>query len=237
MDKELRSKIEGIVARMDRAGSVHEAEACAAALQRVMLRHNLTQADIDAASGIMHEEYISKFVQLGEARTPGLQWRINLAYVMAEMNFCVFIRCGVHGGVGWFVGQASNIDAVEVMFKATAETSDRLAPTEWAEFQNSSEFYTYGRPKARAWKNSFQIGFVTGIRMKMRSEREKMAQELEAGVVSALVVVKDAELEQAVNEKLGKTTTHKGSAPTSASGFQRGVQRGLEHSFRDELSA
>lgn len=237
MDATTRKMLDGIKARMERAGTVHEAEAAAAAMQRMILKHNLTSEEVTGLGKAEREEYISQYIELGPKGTPGLQWRINLAYVMGEMNFCVFIREGVHGGTGWMVGQASNVEAAQVMFQSIAEANERIAETEWIAFRNSVEWMYAGSPKAMAWKNSFKIGFVTGIRMKMIMERQTVAEELEPGTISALVVVKDKELQAAVNEKIGRTTTHRGSAPTNRSGYERGVERGLAHETRSQLDA
>lgn len=232
MDNVLREKLGKIQRLMSAAGTVGEAEAAAAAMQRLVLKHNLDTADLEGLGETEREEYISRYIVLGSKGSSGLQWRINLAYVMGEMNFCAFIREGFHGGTGWMVGQASNVDAAEEMFKSIAEANERLAPTEWYSFRNSSR---YDGSSTVAWKNSFKIGFVAGIRMKMRMERQTVAQELEAGVVSSLVVVKEAELKEAVAEKIGKTTTHKGSAPTNVNGYQRGVEKGLSHELQGRL--
>ena len=232
MDPMTRRMLDGIKSRMERAGTVAEAEAAAAAMQRMILKHNLDAADLENLGKQEREEYISKYIILGKEKTQGLQWRVNLAYVMGEMNFCAFIRQGIHGAKGWMVGQASNVEAAEVMYVSIVDANERLAPTEWAAFIRTSE----GRfANSGSWKNSFKIGFVQGIRMQMLAERKRVAGELEAGTVSALVLVKDAELKQAVNEKIGKTTTHKGSAPTNSSGFQRGLEKGLSHEFRARL--
>jgi hypothetical protein len=234
MDNELRKKLEGIQALMNRAGTVAEAESAAGAMQRMMVKHNLETADLEGLGQKAHEEYLSKYVVLGAKGTTGLQWRINLAYAVAQMNFCAFIREGVHGGSGWMVGQASNIDAAEQMFKTIVDANERLAPLEWSAFRNTPEGVFMN---ATAWRNSFKLGFVTGIYRRMQMERQKLSQELETGVVSSLVVVKDGELQQAVSEKLGRVTTHRGSAPTNRSGYERGVEKGLSHELRSRLDA
>lgn len=234
MDNELRKKLSAIQGLMDRAGTVAEAESAAAAFQRMIIKHNLKLEELEGLGRKDHEDYLSKYVVLGAKGTTGLQWRINLAYAVAQMNFCAFIREGVHGGTGWIVGQASNVDAAEQMFKTIVDANERLAPLEWSAFRTTPEgTFT----NATAWKNSFKIGFVTGIYRKMQMERQKLSQELEAGVVSSLVVVKDGELQQAVSEKIGRVSTHRGSAPTNRSGYERGVEKGLSHELRSRLDA
>lgn len=236
MDSELRSRLEKIRRLMEAAGTVGEAESAAAAFQRLILKHNLTEEDLKGLGEERSEAYGGLFIRVAPDRKPGIQWRLNLVYVLAEYSFCAFIRYGVHGATGVIVGQSSNQEAVKSMFQSTVETVDRLAEQDWYLFNNSYDWIRAGKPTATGWKNSFKIGFAEGLRQKMRNERSSMAKELEAGVVSALVVVKDAELKEAVQRVVGKTTTHKGSAPTNRDGYQRGLERGLAHELRERLA-
>ena len=237
MDPLTQRMLDGIKSRMERAGSAAEAEAAAAAMQRMILKHNLDAADLQGLGKERKEEYISRYIQLGPKGSSGLQWRINLAYTIGEMNFCAFIREGFHGGTGWMVGQASNVDAAEQMFKSIADANERLVTLEWYSFRNSYEYIRAGQPSSVSWKNSFKHGFVAGVHTRMKNERVAMSKELEAGKISALVVVKDAELKQAVAEKIGRTVKSGASQPNNHNGFMRGHERGMAHETRGRIGS
>ena len=234
MDTTTRKKLEDIKRLMEAAGTVGEAEAATAAMQRLMFRHNLTAEDLATLDTSSKEEYSADFISVGDRKSRGLQWKLNLLYVLAEYNFCVFIRYGHHGGDGVLVGQQVNKDAVRMMFDATVLTVDRIADLEWYLIKNNlTEWYKAGGPSTTAWKNSFKIGFVTGLRLKMQLERK--SEVLEDNRASALVSLKDMELKEAVTETVGKTSTHKGSAPTNAAGYNRGVEKGRTHDLQSKL--
>lgn len=219
---------------MEAAGTVGEAEAATAAMQRLVLKHNLSAEDVDNLNTSTKETYDADFIRVGDRKTQGLQWRLNLLYVLAEYNFCVFIRYGHHGGDGVLVGQKSNKDAVRMMLDVTVPTLERIADSEWYLLKNdSARCRAAGYPTATAWKNSFKIGFVAGLRLKMQLERKSEA--LGDDRVSALVSLKDVELKEAVEETVGKTSTHRGSRPTNAAGYNRGVEKGRTHELQSRI--
>jgi hypothetical protein len=236
VDATLRDKLDAITRLMERAGTVHEAESAAEAMQRLVLRHNLSAEDLSGLGKSEKEAYEAGFIRVGEDRTQGLQWRLNLIYVLAEYNFCAFIRYGSHGGSGTIVGQPSNQEAVRAMFDATVPTIERIAANEWYLLKNDLQrLYQAGSPGAVGWKNSFKIGFPAGLREKMRLERVHEISEDHR--VSALVITKDEEIKLAIKEKIGKTTTHQGSRPTNADGYYKGVEKGRAHELRERINS
>lgn len=236
MDPMTRKKLENIRHLMEAAGTVGEAEAAATAMQRMILKHNLTAEDLEGLGKQEREGYEGLFIRVAPDRKPGIQWRLNLLYLLSEYSFCAFIRYGIHGATGMIVGQPSNQEAVRVMFQATVETVERLAEGEWYAFRSRErDWRNAGEPASMAWKNSFKIGFSVGLRQKLQMDRKAIA--IEDVKVNALVLVKGAELETAVQQAVGKTTTHKGSAASNVNGYQRGVEKGLAHELQKRLDA
>ena len=234
MDQSLRDKIANIKELMARAATVGEAEAAAAAMQRLVLRHNLQPEDIDSSTKSEKEEYASNFIRVGEPRSPGLQWKINLIRVLASADFCTFIRYGDHGGDGVLVGQPSNQEIVRQMFETTVPTVERLAETEWTFMRfDNARMYEAGYPKAAAWKNAFKIGFSAGLSQKLWLERQKELDQIEGS--GALIVVKDHELQEAVKEKVGETKSGARQKPVNLNGYVRGVEKGREHEHRTRI--
>lgn len=234
MDLTIRKKLQDIKKLMEAAGTIGEAEAAATAMQRLVLKHNLTTEDLTSLGKSTKEEYEAGFIRVAPDRKPGIQWRLNLLYVLAEYNFCAFIRLGHHGATGYVVGQPSNQEAVRTMFESTVGTVEKLSESEWYYFRNDLRWFRTGCPTATAWKNSFKLGFSAGLRIKMGLERKNELDQIEGA--SALVLVKDHELKEAVEENLGKVVLHKGSAPTNTDGYYRGIEKGREHELQNRLS-
>jgi len=234
VDRDTREKLEKIQRLMEGAGTVGEAEAAASAMQRLLIKHNIDASELESFGKRDHEEYEAVVIQVGPKNSQGLQWRLNLVRVLAEHGFCTFIRIGMHGGVGYIVGQRSNIEAVQLLFTATVETVERLANQDWPSFRNRfNDWHQVGCPTSVAWKNSYKIGFAAGLWRKLHQEK----QALEAGDVttSALVVVKDAELSAAVDRTIGKTVMRRESRASNSDGFGRGFSRGMEHEVHGRL--
>lgn len=228
MDNVTREKLAGVKRLMEAAGSVGEAEAAAAAMQRLILRHNLTAEDLLGLGEQAKEGYEGLYFRVGPDHSQGLQWRLNLIYVLARYNFCVFIRYGHHGGHGIIVGQPSNQEAIVEMFHATVATIERLGESEYRALRSEPDtFRVAGSPGSVGWKNSFKLGFPAGLNQKMNLER--MQEKKDDPKVGAMVLVKDADLEKAVEDVVGKTGTHQGSKPTNANGYRRGVEKGRAH--------
>lgn len=235
MDATTRKKLEDVKRLMEAAGTVGEAEAAAAAMQRLIFRYNISEEDLAGLGKSTKEEYDVGFIRVAPDKKPGIQWRLNLLYVLCDYNFCSFIRYGHHGATGVIVGQPTNQTAVQEMFDITCTTVERLAEDEW--FMTRNDLRRWGGagcPPATAWKNSFKIGFSAGLKLKMQLERK--SELLGNDHASALVLVKDYELSVAVKEKLGKTSTHKGSAPTNVDGYKRGVEKGRAHELQDRIA-
>lgn len=227
MDNVTRKRLEDIQRLMSAAGSVGEAEAAAAAFQRLIFKHNITAEDLAGLGQQKREAYEGLFIRVAPERKPGIQWRLNLVYVLARYNFCAFIRYGHHGSTGVIVGQPSNQEGVRAMFDSTVDTVERLAESEWSALRNSSGWISAGCPSKMGWQNSFKIGFATGLNIKMNLERSVELKEDHRA--AALVVVKDSELAEAIETVVGKTGSHKGSEASNKDGYRRGVEKGREH--------
>lgn len=233
MDSNLKEKLIGIKGLMERAGTVSEAEAAAAAMTRLVLKHNISEEELASLGVVDKEAYESGYIQVGPNGSSGLQWKLNLLYVLSEFNFCKFVRAGKHGGDGYIIGQPTNQKIVIEMFNVTVQTVERLAVDEWYIMLNDWErMMNAGNPKASGWKNSFKLGFPSGLHLKLMMQKAELEKD---DTTSALMVVKDGELDKAVEEKVGKLQKSRGSNPTNRDGYYRGVERGMRHGLVEQI--
>src|SRR5262249_29113628 len=84
----LAEKIAGVKRLIDAASTLGEAEAAAAAFQRLLLKHNLTEAEAAAATaqGRTHDSaaYVLLRVRVAPSVTKGEPWRRALFHTLAH---------------------------------------------------------------------------------------------------------------------------------------------------------
>lgn len=217
-------KIEKIQALMSRAGTQEEAEAASAALQRLLTKHNLELFDVEQRLG--NGKHKSEFVREHFNLKHQSGWRRDLLHVVAVNNFG---KITYTQGSGWtsIVAEKRQVPIIietylrleKLLWKMSRDASDR-------EYANPSYEYSL---EPRAWLNSYRNGFVWGLNRAMQAaKRDEIAQH-EGG--SALVVVKEEELNAAFSEfypKLGKASSRDIS---SSAGYHAGMRAGQNVSF------
>src|SRR5690606_19113532 len=132
-----------IKALIERPSTEGEAAAAMAALQKLMLKHNLTQFDIDAAgqeqgNGYLHEEF-----NLGTT----MSWRKHLINAIARATFCDVVF-PPKGATRFLIGEEHNLIVVREMYEYLVEAVMRLADEEWSAIP-ADERAGY---RIRAWK-------------------------------------------------------------------------------------
>lgn len=184
------AKIAQIRALAERGGTRHEAEVAAAKMADLLLRYNLSLADIDAharESGrrVVHESY----------ETTAALWPQLLLDVIAQAHLCKAIRHG-HGRMS-VVGHEHNLIVVRETWGWLRAEAARLAPAAWQEAVAAGDGYA-ATQRAR-WSNDFKAGFVAGIDAAYRA----MQRETRAAVRPSewsIVPVLEAEVTQRYRE-------------------------------------
>lgn len=235
MDKQVLKKLVDIKKLMDAAGSVGEAEAAAAAMQRLVLKHNVDAAELEALGQEEKEAYGGMPVHLWPKGKPGVAWRVYVFTTIAHYNFCTFVRTHSTGGDGVLIGQASNQEAVMLMYEAAVENFLRLAPICYKE-AHAVQGWRISKPAV--WKNSFLLGVPQGLHLKFDLERKA---EIQAdSKTSALVLVKDADLEKAVDDHFGRGSIKKTETKiqvTDKDAYRKGVEKGRSYDTGDRIDA
>lgn len=245
MDRVTREKLEKIQALIEGAKSQGEAEAAAAAFQRLVLRHNLSAEDLNKLGQTEREPYGTIYVTVAKSGETGVTWKVYLLWSLANLHFVAAIRQGNHGATFQLIGQETNIEALRALFDTLVTVGERLAVEGYeayvAETQKAYSQYSLRDLKTLKlivskvlWTNSFKLGFQKGIYTKLKNER---TQEVKADEnVSALVVVKDAELAQATEQLAGKTRNQKAKIRIHGDAHRAGYRAGMEHETSARLA-
>jgi hypothetical protein len=192
---EVLDKLVKAQALLERAATQGEAEAAAAALTRLMVKHGLEMADLEQHTTTA-EERSGRYAQHRIDMKGNSWWRRDLAKYISQYNLCsYFFYRGVGGslgrGAGTIIGEPDNVKVVIDLYTALQAMIERGSRKAWDELADMQMFYT--RTK---WANSYRAGCVSGIVDALREAHQAAQDEVPGG--SELVVLKEAELEAAV---------------------------------------
>lgn len=115
-------------------GSEAEAQAFAAAMQRMMLEHEISMSDIELQQRDVTEpveEHWIDYSKYGEEpKRARVQWREQLAKIIAEAHFC---RHLVHLGSSriTLVGRKSDCEVAEYMIVTLTRLLEKMSLNEW----------------------------------------------------------------------------------------------------------
>jgi hypothetical protein len=195
-----------------------EGEALAALekAQELLLNHNLSMGDVDAAS---KAEYARSGEKVGEERVRSEQkyipfWMLYLGQHIAKHNFC---RTLLHNqrDLG-FIGTATNVQASILMFNFIASQVVRLSRESHRE-----------RPRyiaAATWTKGFNEGLVHRVGERLRQLR---AEQQAANVkVTALVVVSDKAVGEYIRTQYPRLHNIRGGGQPNFSAHQAGYAQG-----------
>lgn len=256
VDRELAGKIERVRELMERAGTPAEAEAAAAAFQRLIMRHELSEEEARTLTGSRRDEVVLRRVRLWPAGRQGVTWRFHLMIVLTRFNFCRLYREGPAGADVLVIGTEKNLDAVTRLYQMTEPAFERLAEAAWDEALRafrvaylvtrgvlkaddatrvvSTAVVLRGRPNRQSYLASFLLGVPSGLYDKLKSERAEEIATLEGA--QALVVVADQELDEAAERLIGEVTAgRRGPGARDGQAFRRGYDAGRSYEDREPV--
>ena len=171
-------KIKKLLA-LSTSSNVNEAATAAAAAQRLMLEHKLTEVDVsESQDGQMFE------LSMGAAGFVS-RWKFVLVTVVARAFFCeaIGLRMGARRKVR-IVGQRGDVEISSQVFKYLHREIDRLARAEVSRVAVESQVYGES-VDLRHYLDSFRRGAVVAIIEKLRQgEEEFVASDSRALVLA-----------------------------------------------------
>ncbi len=189
----LIAKLAKVLALCD-SPSEGEAAAAASHLARLLEKHNLSVAELEAA-GQDAAAIIEKRVPLSKGAPSG--WRVHLALDLAETYFCQVMS----GSIGesnkrksalFFIGRADNVAALDAVYEFLTNQLCRLSRESrreylevWGESVNPNQ-----------WQASFCAGAVERVGQRLAEDRAARRPQ-----VQALVVQRDREAREYCDEQ------------------------------------
>ena len=219
----------------DRGFTQAEAEQAAAMVQRLLLTHNLSMADLDqeaekAGRSVVHDDY----------EVVAHRYRIDLLFTVAEGHLCKAVK---YSTTRWdrknyvrmrVVGHDHNLIMVRDIYPWLVSTCDRLSARLAREAKKNLDM-EYLLAGDSTWQRSFKAGFVSGIDQSYREARRQVEAETPADQW-ALVPVLEDEVDEVFNQMFPKLGDLR--RPTSVLGgaYKAGIEQGRAHGINRQVS-
>jgi hypothetical protein len=242
---DLGEKLRKVRALIEGATSVAEAEAASAAWQRIVMRHNLDEAEAARVAGREPSAVNGRSVKVASRGAKEVVWKAQLLQTLAEFNLCRMYReeSNSYADV-LIVGSEENIETVLEIWERLCSIVPFLSQRAYDALKYQIRYQLLAArmtpskddyPQARTWRHGFHRGFPNGLHAKMQEERDKEKKQF-AGT-AALVLVNDQAIERWVAGK-GKTSAGSASAmPQDADGYYEGYKAGKSWEEREKLQS
>jgi hypothetical protein len=208
LDK-IKTKLQKLMRLYEGAKKINsegEANAAAAAIQRLLTQYNLTMGDVsqeEQERDVVKENIMScyrfKFI--------GGDWEFKLMFVICKWNFCKVFRYGKQKDKNMiFFGKEENMETVKWLYNMLCEKFIAFGKNRYKEYQETMDYLV--KPIGLdTYLRRYLEGCAAGLDMKFKeeSDREKVQNEdKDYGTkVTALVVRTGAEIDTYVAQKFG----------------------------------
>ena len=218
--RQLKNMYEGA----KKINSEGEAAAAAAAIQRLLLKYNLSMEQVDMnepeADPILKEN-VSGYTY----KSIGGDWEMYLTSVLCRHNFC---RCLLYGTIQKLVivGKRENIETVKWLRDMLSERYVNFSKAKYKEYLASGEYY---KPMSKdRYQRGYLKGCAAGLDAKLTEEEEKdKKQDVEFGTkVTALVVRNDAAIDNFIANTWGKLGKGRRSSTRATGAYYEGFEEG-----------
>lgn len=179
-----------------------EANAAAAAIQRLLTQYNLSMDEIgtdeEKSKDVILEENVDGFTY----KSIGGDWEFRLLYVLCKWNFCKCFQVGGTYKKLIIFGKKENIETVKWLRSMLAERFVSFSKNRFKEYQKTVEYAMKPIGKDK-YQRSYLMGCAAGLdaKLKEESDREK-AKDAEFGAkVTALVVRNDTAVTEYIENK------------------------------------
>jgi hypothetical protein len=218
-------------------GNEAEAQAFAAMMQRIMLKHEISMTDIEAAARDASEpvgQHYIDYTKYGKKESPKkarVQWRESLASIIADAHFCRILVYRRSSRIT-LVGRKSDCEVAEYMIITLTRLLEKMSSNEWrAEWRRlggheSPEANRNVRIDLAGFENAYRSAFIIRLRQRYDAERAKVRQE-HVNESTALVRVDKRKTEaddyiKAMN--VGTSKALSAAKSNNALGWRRGTE-------------
>lgn len=199
--KKLR-KLQNLYEGAKKINSEGEANAAAAAIQRLLIQYNLSMDEIGTDEEKSKDTVLEEKVDGFTYKSIGGEWEFRLLYVLCKWNFCKCFQVGGTYKRLMIFGKKENIETVKWLRSMLAERFVSFSKNRFKEYQKTVEYAMkpIGMDK---YQRSYLMGCAAGLdaKLKEESDREK-AKDAEFGAkVTALVVRNDTAVTEYIENK------------------------------------
>lgn len=243
LDK-IKTKLQKLMRLYEGAKKINsegEANAAAAAIQRLLTQYNLTMGDVSQEEqdrDVVKENIMSCY----RFKSIGGDWEFKLMFVVCKWNFCKVFRYGKTKDKNMiFFGKEENMETVKWLYNMLCERFVSFGKARYKEYQETMDYLA--KPIGLdTYLRRYLEGCAKGLDAKFQEEadREKIQNEDKnySAKVTALVVRNGAEIDKYVGEKF--VGYQKGRAMPSAkrdSCFAYGFKDGKNTQINKQVEA
>lgn len=211
--------------------SEDEANAAAAAIQRLLTRYNLSMSDIGEDAAKEPKNLVGSEVFESYSKNIGGYWRYELMYVICKWNFCKCFLYGNRASKKMIVfGEPQNMETVKWMFDMLCKVFVKLGKAKHKAYMEDMS----GVIRPMSWDKylrSYLPGCAKGLDWKFSNESRKMKAESEdlKTKITALVVRKNDAIDRYINNNFGKSkTSQKLPQGSSKVAYEEGFKDGTK---------
>ncbi len=214
MDNTIIEKIHKLLSMAEHPNSnEHEAAIALEKAQELLLRHNLTRADVKNDNGSTSPVGIGK---IDRTELNGYTWKRQLINTLAKANLCKVI--GSPSDKAWHLfGSYDNVRSVLEMYEWVKPQLEWLANKGFRAYKNDE-----GTERGQTWKASFYYGATIAIGNRLTKPLEDFTQ----GPGHALVIANTALVKEAIKRVFPHLTSGRRVLHTGSSGMAAGHQAG-----------
>jgi hypothetical protein len=156
-------------------GNMEASEAFAAAINRMLLEHQLTEDQIPGTDDPVVEVMVDlRKWGIDRSRTR-IDWQERLAGIVARYNLCQFLVCKGSNLI-WFVGTRSHTAVAEYIYGMLVPAAERMAVSE-----RRKHWIATGKLRGKAnptlgYREAWLNAFVQRIAERLRAMREEVVQ-------------------------------------------------------------
>jgi hypothetical protein len=161
----------------DKIGNQEEAEVFAAAVNRLLLKHNLSMSEVEWEKREVDDKIEKVWVDFEavgiKAKKARQEWSEQLGMIIARAHFCkILIRHGTNHLC--FVGHHSDREVAEYLFVAMYRLAEQMSERAYVKY-----FYECRAQgdvsRARGFRSGWLTGFIRGLSTRFENERKIVA--------------------------------------------------------------
>ena len=224
-----------IIKLLEKAGSTDspaEAESLFAMAQKLMVKHRISQSDLNVTP---QDEILESEVLCFVNKLEG-NWELKLARVLSRPNCCDYIYSKFKSRFSknvsafnkiCFFGADQDIQLVKFFFETTRETFRRIARSEYRRLIKQGEII----PNKNSFIRSFLIGACEGLGSKLQTVTAEQVKE--SGSTGYELIARTAleKVQQHIKTTQDIKSVKSRTSIGSSQGFAQGVETGKKHSL------